>query len=106
MQKMSSELMEWIKEKIVTAMQPEKIVLFGSYAWGTPTETSDIDLYIVVGDTGQPSYRRAREVYRALRGINVPVDVIVQTHEEFESSRAVASSLVKKVMEEGIVLYG
>jgi len=106
MEKVSADLLQQIKQKIVAAIQPEKIVLFGSYAWGKPTESSDIDLFIIVADTGQPSYKKAREVYRALRGINIPIDVVVQTFGESEDSRRVVTSLTRKVMDEGVVLYG
>lgn len=106
MQEITSQLLQSIKQKIVEAMQPEKIILFGSYAWGAPTDESDVDLFIIVRDTGRPSYQRAREVYRALRGVGVPVDVIVQTHDEAERSKRVPSSLTKKVLEQGVVLYG
>lgn len=61
---------------------------------------------VIVTDSDLPSYRRAVPVYRALRGIGIPVDVVVQTREEVERSRNVRSSLAWKVMEEGKVIYG
>lgn len=106
MRNITPELLEEIKQKIVKAINPEKIILFGSYAWGSPTESSDLDLYIIVSEAGTPAYKKSREVYRALRGTNVPIDVVVQTHDQVESSKRVMTSLAKKVIEEGIVLYG
>lgn len=93
-------------QRIAAALEPEKIYLFGSYAWGEPTQDSDIDLFIIVKESSQPPYRRSREVYRTLRGIREPIEVVVRTIAEVEKSRMVMSSLTKKVLEQGRVLYG
>jgi len=106
MKKVTPELLRNISDCIVESLQPEKIILFGSYAWGSPRQDSDVDLFVVVPSSDQPSYKRARAVYRSLRDIAVPFDVIVQTHDELERSVSVPSSLAYKVMEQGTVLYG
>lgn len=92
--------------RIATALHPEKIYLFGSHAWGTPTPDSDIDLFVIVKESEQPAYRRSRDAYRSLRGLREPFEVIVRTISEVEKSRTVASSLVKKILEQGKLLYG
>ena len=92
--------------RIATALHPEKIYLFGSHAWGTPTADSDIDLFVIVKESAQPAYRRSREAYRCLRGMREPFEVIVRTLSEVEKGKTVASSLVKKVLEQGKLLYG
>jgi predicted nucleotidyltransferase len=92
--------------RIASALNPEKIYLFGSHAWGIPTSDSDIDLFVIVKESQQPAYRRSREAYRSLRGLREPFEVIVRTISEVEKSRTVASSLVKKVLEQGKLLYG
>lgn len=92
--------------RITIALNPEKIYLFGSHAWGIPTPDSDIDLFVIVKESEQPAYRRSREAYRSLRGLREPFEVIVRTVSEVEKSRTVASSLVKKVLEQGKLLYG
>lgn len=102
----TDEVISSIAGRVIEAIHPEKIILFGSHAWGKPGEASDIDLFVVVASSDLPSYRRAVPVYRALRGIGFPVDVVVQTHEEVEQSRNVRSSLTWRVMEEGRVVYG
>lgn len=106
MKQITIELINEITKRIMEAMHPEKIILFGSHAWGKPGEYSDIDLFIIISSSDQPSYRRAREVYRCLRGIGVPIDVIVQTHEEVEYSKNVITSLTRRVIAQGKVLYG
>jgi predicted nucleotidyltransferase len=102
----TEELISSIAGRVVEAIHPEKIILFGSRAWGEPDEASDVDLFVVVAESDLPAYRRAVPVYRALRGIGIPVDVIVQTRAEVERSRHVKSSLAWRVMEEGRVVYG
>lgn len=106
MEKVTADLLRRISERIVESLHPEKIVLFGSHAWGTPHQESDVDLLVVVSTSDEPPYKRARAVYRSLRDITVPLDVVVQTHDEMERSLRVSSSLTHKVMEEGMVLYG
>ncbi len=91
--------------RIANALHPEKIYLFGSHAWGIPTPDSDIDLFVIVKESEQPAYRRSREAYRSLRGLREPFEVIVRTSSEVEKSKAVASSLAKKVLEHGKLLY-
>lgn len=92
--------------RIAQALRPEKIYLFGSHAWGVATPDSDIDLFVIVKESSQPPYRRSHAVYRCLRGIRAPFEVIVRTVPEVEKSKFVASSLVKKILEQGKLLYG
>ncbi|MGF1615675.1 MAG: nucleotidyltransferase domain-containing protein [Gammaproteobacteria bacterium] len=106
MQQLSTKMLEQMTERIVNAIHPERILLFGSHAWGRPTEDSDIDLLIIVPRSDQPSYRRAREVYRSLRGLPLPVEVIVRTRDEVAQAARVATSLERKIPAEGRVLHG
>lgn len=106
MKQITPQILSEITRRITEAVAPEKIILFGSSAWGAPGESSDIDLFIILPHSKEPSYRRARRIYRCLRGIGVPVDVIVQTHDEVERSKKVKTSLARVVLEKGKVLYG
>jgi predicted nucleotidyltransferase len=106
MKEITPELLKEIVRRIEGAAHPEKIILFGSHAWGTPTADSDLDLFVIVPSSDQPAYRRARGIYRSLRGIGVPVDVIVQTHDEVERGRQVVTSLARKVLDEGKIIHG
>jgi len=105
-ERVTGKLLSKISDRIVEVLHPEKVILFGSHAWGKPRKDSDVDLFVVVSSSDEPAYRRARVVYRGLRDINVPVDVIVQTHDEVARSVSVVASLARKVMEHGRVLYG
>jgi predicted nucleotidyltransferase len=106
MKKITPQLVDEITKRIVEKSHPEKIILFGSYAWGNPETSSDLDLFIIVPYSENPSYRRSRPIYNCLRGIGVPIDIIVQTRDEVEQKKNVVTSLAHKVLEKGKVLYG
>ena len=92
-------------QRIVTAMQPEQIYLYGSHAYGQPTEDSDVDLLVVLTDSSLPPHRRAVEAYRALRGLFLPAEVKVVTRREFERRTGWFSTIERVVLEKGKVLY-
>jgi predicted nucleotidyltransferase len=106
MKEINPEMLEEVTSRIVGAVHPEKIVLFGSHVWGRPTDESDIDLMVIVDRSNQPAYRLAREIYRSLRGLRLPVEVVVRTREEMERGSTVKTSLERRVLEEGRVLHG
>jgi len=106
MKEVKAGLLDEITKRVTETVHPEKIILFGSHVWGCPTEDSDLDLFVIVPPSDLPSYRRVRAIYKALRGLKVPVDIVMQTSVDVERSKNVATSLVKKVLEEGEVLYG
>ena len=95
-----------VTDRIVAALAPVRVVLFGSYAWGEPDSDSDLDLYVIVPDQPETSYRLARRAYHALHGVNIPVDVVVRTRTESERHAGVASSFDRDVLSRGVVLYG
>jgi predicted nucleotidyltransferase len=106
MKQVTTELLEQITQKLAATLNPEQIILFGSYAYGEPNEDSDIDLMVIVSHSDEPRYRRSRLAYRALRGIRIPTDVIVVTREEVKRKINVKSSLISRVIHDGKVLYG
>ena len=69
--------------RIVEVERPEKIILFGSYASGTATESSDIDLLVISRST-LPRREREVRLTRRLFGSGVPYDLLVLTPEEME----------------------
>lgn len=82
-QTLNKELLAEIVRRIVEGAHPERIILFGSHAYGTPTGDSDVDLIIVKRDVGSKRKESVR-IRRLLRGILLPFDIIVVTPEEFE----------------------
>lgn len=92
--------------RLVAALRPERIYLFGSCARGEDTLDSDFDLLLVVPASSLPRYRRDQEAFRVLLGVGAPKDIVVFTREEFERKRKVVCSLPAMVEREGVLLYG
>ena len=95
-----------IVKTIASNHDPEKIILFGSYAYGTPDEDSDLDLLVVVRNSRQPRYKRAREIRKHLWGIaEVPKDILVYTQEEIDEWKEVEEALITNIVRKGKILY-
>ena len=90
--------------RIVDQFQPEKIILFGSYARGTAGPDSDADLLVVMPVEGSKR-KRATEIDLALFGIDMPADVVVVTPEELERQKDVIGTFVHPAVREGQVVY-
>jgi len=80
-EKITPELINYIVEKIVREIQPEKIILFGSYARGDFNQDSDLDLFIIK-DGKESSRVIRRKVDALLRGRKFAVDLLVRKPEE------------------------
>ncbi len=94
-----------ITRRIIEKIKPDKIILFGSYAHGNPSEDSDLDL-LIVKDSNIPRYKRGREVRKYLRGLKVAIDLVIYTKDEIQKWSNVKTSFITTVMEKGKVLYG
>ena len=105
---------EKLKPQIVKALmplEPEKIVLFGSYAYGVPNEDSDIDLYIVTKDNFIPQTWREKsdihlKVSNYLEDIceKYPTDIITHTKLMYEKFADMDSMFSRKILKKGVVL--
>ncbi|KKP32523.1 MAG: hypothetical protein A2312_01625 [Candidatus Staskawiczbacteria bacterium RIFOXYB2_FULL_32_9] len=93
-----------ITDVIVEKYQPEKIYLFGSFAWGNPTKDSDFDLF-VIKDTNRNPFDRVRDVYRIIFNIGGAVDVLVYTPDQLERRKKLNDPFVMKIINEGKLLY-
>lgn len=99
-----SETLPEAVERIVRGLRPEKIILFGSYAYGDPTPDSDVDLLVVMR-TDAPSSERSWEVSRLLLPRQFAVDILVRTPSEVADAVAKGSSFIAEVLSQGKVLY-
>jgi len=101
---MESQQLKEIVARIIEVYEPEKIILFGSYANGTANESSDIDL-LLVKQTKEVPVNRAAVVRQSLRGFLFPLDILVYTPEEIENSKATKFSFVSQVLKSGKIIY-
>lgn len=93
-----------ITNRLIAAVDPGKIVLFGSRAKGTSSSESDYDI-LIIKPSDDLSIARALPAYRALDGMPISKDILWKTPEEVEEWRDVASHVVTRAMREGRVLY-
>ena len=98
------ELLHDIAARIAKAIQPQKIILFGSWARGERGSHSDIDLLIIQEST-LPRPQRYAQVRRLFWGMGMPMDILVYTPEEFSRFQSVPGSFTHTVAREGRVLY-
>src|SRR5438067_2185370 len=98
-------LLAEIVRRVATALDADRVYLFGSRARGEVTSDSDYDLLVLVkGRTGD-GYEMERRAYRALGGIEASVDVVVMTTERYERRRGLRASLPGTVAREGRLLF-
>jgi len=93
-----------IKERIIKKIKPQKIILFGSYAWGKPTADSDVDLF-VIKESNKRRIDRAREIRKIIFGNGVPVDILVYTPKEVEKRIDLEDPFIATILKKGKVLY-
>jgi predicted nucleotidyltransferase len=101
----SAEVLREIVRRLVQGLQPEQIILFGSHAYGEPTQASDLDIMIIVSESSEPAHRREQKAYACVGAVGVSKDLLVLTREEFEEQSQVVTSLARRVKEKGTVLY-
>ncbi|SRR5208337_668898 len=106
MSRLTPDLTAEISRRLVAEFDPDQIILFGSHAWGMPGQDSDVDLLVIVPETDERPTARATRAHRCLRGIPVPMDLIVRSRDEMARSARVSASLEAEILDRGKVLYG
>ena len=93
-------------DRLKAEFQPDEIFLYGSHAWGTPHDNSDVDLLVIVPDSEEAPIRRAQRAHRCLRGLRLPKDVLVETRQEINRVKHLRASLENAILNRGRRLYG
>jgi predicted nucleotidyltransferase len=95
-----------IVERLVAEYPPQKIILFGSYAYGQPDPDSDIDLLIIKA-TGEGFLERLHTVRRVTVGTHpsVPFDPIVLTPTEMADRLEAGDQFLREILDRGELLY-
>ena len=89
--------------RIAETFQPEKIILFGSYAYGKPTMESDVDLLVVMDFEGS-YFQQADQITDRLH-LALPLDLLVRTPEQVRQRLAMGDSFMREILERGKVMY-
>jgi uncharacterized protein len=100
---LSEKFLQEIVRRIVAAVQPEKIILFGSAARGEMGPDSDVDFLVIKACKNRRE--TARKIRRRLIGIGIPKDIIVATPEDIERYKDTIGLIYRPALNEGKVLY-
>lgn len=101
--KITFEKIQETADKIVKEYNPEKIILFGSYAWGTPAADSDVDLFIV--KETENTRDMARKINRFIFPREFAMDLIVYTPEQVERRKKMRDFFLEDILTKGKFLY-
>ncbi|MDI6751980.1 MAG: nucleotidyltransferase domain-containing protein [bacterium] len=104
LKKVDGSLLKDIVNQILKITQPEKIILFGSYARDEATAVSDIDI-LIIQHSDLPRCKRSIPVRLALRGFFPSKDIVIYTPEEVKDWESASTSFIASVLREGRVLY-
>lgn len=94
-----------IAKKIAEKYHPQKIILFGSHAYGQPNEDSDIDL-CVIKETNKDRFEREQELRLLLFPAGAPFDVLVFTPGEIKKRLKLGDFFIEEIIHNGKILYG
>ena len=105
-EKKTKQLILDMVKKIKERYKPDRIILFGSYAYGRPNEDSDVDLLIVKDTPLRPLDRRIE-----IRKLNyeenklLPVSPLVFTEDELQSRIKLGDEFIREILQKGTILY-
>lgn len=89
--------------QIARQFRPEKIILFGSYAYGNPTPDSDIDFLVILPHTGSAVAQAAG--IRLQLNVKFPIDLIVRSPRKIEERLEMNDFFIREIMDKGRILY-
>lgn len=90
-------------QQIAEKFQPERIILFGSYASGQPTEDSDVDLLVILPFQELP-VQKAIAIRQQIKA-PFPLDLIARTPEQIQQRLEMGDFFIQDIMKNGRVLY-
>jgi predicted nucleotidyltransferase len=98
-----NEEIQQLSERIIREFHPDSIILFGSYAYGTPTSDSDVDILVILPFDGKPIHK-ALEIIRKINP-NIPLDLLVRTPEDIKERISNNDVFTSEIVMKGKKLY-
>lgn len=96
--------LDQVVKLIVKKFKPEKIILFGSYAWGKPNEDSDVDLFIIK-ETAD-AIKTEMKIDRLIYPRPFPIDLMVYRPNDVKKREAMGDFFITDILNKGKILYG
>lgn len=103
MDKVSRRTISAFARDVARQFKPQKIILFGSYAYGHPTEDSDVDILVIMPFQGR-NPEKATEIWMATKP-RFPIDIMVRKPEELQKRLKMGDFFLREITEKGKVLY-
>ncbi len=105
MKKISTLTIQEAVKRLAEAYSPQTIYLFGSYAWGTPHEDSDLDFLVILNDDIPLNLALQIKGKQALKNMDVSTDIVLNHKFFFEQRSEHPSTLQHKIIKEGKLVY-
>ena len=99
----TEEQIQELADDIARKFKPEKIILFGSYAYGKPTKDSDVDLMVVIPFEGK-AWKMAALIRHQIRP-QFPLDLLARTSEQLRARIEMEDFFMREISERGRILY-
>ena len=97
-----SEIQKFVQE-LVLKFNPEKVILFGSFAYSKPSKSSDVDLLVIMKTNLRPIEQEV--AIRKAISRNFPLDLIVFTPSQLREREKMGDFFIKTILEKGKILY-
>jgi uncharacterized protein len=97
------EQIQALSQQIAEQFKPDRIILFGSYAYGTPNEDSDVDLLVVMPFEGY-AFRQSVTIREKIR-VGFPLDLLVKTPQKIQERLELGDFFIQEIFEQGKTLY-
>jgi uncharacterized protein len=92
-------------DRIVQISQPRKLILFGSYVHHNIRRNSDLDVLVVTNDSVQNPREESVRIRQALRGISMPMDILVISESRLKELADVPGLIYREALKEGKIVY-
>jgi predicted nucleotidyltransferase len=103
MSTISKPLIRKFARQVAKQFNPQKIILFGSYAYGKPTEDSDVDILVIMSFKAR-NPEKATEIWMATKP-KFPIDIMVRKPAEMRKRLKMGDFFLREITEKGKILY-